>query len=463
MSRFHLLILWVLTLIAGIIFFNAKGSRKESTQTKTLLAQGDEVVPRDLIRTASGLRLSQGEEKTTITINENSWGVAEQDDFSANLSNLSSTFDTLRKLKITQGLAAPSEAWDRFGLNPDAERKEDRPKEIAILAEDGSAAVTIFVGKSREGSGPAAQSGGRFIRLSGDDQSIYVVDESFSSIPTASDSWISKKLPVPEAVLKVRVKPAEGESWTTSRETAIGDMLLEGLPEDQETVMTQTASLKNIFNNSTFMELLSNEDVEKRGAKDETRLVTIETASGITYDYTLIPEKKEDGTVEKNEDTPEAQDNRNYIVRIKLTSGPKTPKKPADDADEATKAGYQALLANMKSAEKTFNKHKKSFENRHFLVANFTVSGLLKEKSQLFQKKQPKAEVASPPVTAPSPASPPASPPKAPNFIPGGPSGGGTPGANPARKRIEAVTPPIAIPQAPKKKAEEAKATKEGE
>ena len=460
MTRIHLLILWVLTLIAGAILINVKGSKHQTPQESTALSQGDTVLNADQLRTSSGLRVSKGNETSSLILNEKDWVVSEQENFPVNIESLSSAFDTLRKLKITQGLPAGPEAWERFGLDESAAKEADQPKVLTLLAEDGSDDLTIYIGKQRE-SGSGQGSRGRFVRFSGDDSSVYIVDEGFDEIRTDSSNWINKSLPKIEAPLRVSVKRESGEEWTVARKTAIGDMLLLNLPEGMETVVAQTAPLKTIFANSTFTELLNEEEVNKRKATGEGREVTIEAASGMTYLYSLVPELKDD-TEEKEEGSDSPQpDNRNYMISLKITSGPKAPEVPAADASEEDKAAYQALLANMKNAEKKYAQDKK-FEGRYFLVPNFVVNALTKQASELQQKIKPKPETPNPTPNAglPNGDTPTTPPVKAPDFIPGGPNNPQPANGKKPRKRIEAVTPPIAIPQLPKKenvKPEESK------
>lgn len=447
MTRIHLLILWVLSLVAGAILFSVKGSKHQATEESTMLAQGDTVLTADQLRTSSGLRVRKGDKTSSLILNEKGWVVSEQKDFPANIETLSAAFDTLRKLKITQGLPAGPEAWERFGLDENAEKEADKPRILSVLAENGSDALTIYIGKQRESNTGAQGPGGRFIRLSSDDSTIYVVEESFDQISAASDSWINKQLPKVDAPLSVSVKRESGDSWTVSRKTAVGDMILEDLDEGNETIVSQTAPLKTIFSANSFTEILTEDEVHRRKAVGEGREVTIVTASGITYLFSLIPELKEEAEKKDDDDQTVKPDSRNYIVSMKMTSGPKPPEKPKEDATQAEKAGYHALVSNMKNIERQYAKDKK-LEGRYFLVPNFVVNALTKQKSELQQKIIAKPEATSPPVSS---ENQPAKPPLAPNFIPGGPNNPQPANGKQPRKRIEAVTPPIAIPQIPKK------------
>ncbi|MGJ8697069.1 MAG: DUF4340 domain-containing protein [Verrucomicrobiaceae bacterium] len=454
MSRLHLLILWVLALVAGVIVFTLKGQKNRAAQNDTDLNQGDTVFEASELRESTGLVYLNGENTSTIKLAENSWIVAEEGDYPATLGSLSRAFDAVRKLKIVQGLPATAEHWARFGLDESAEDPADRPRVLTVLGPDGAPTRSVYIGKPSESTGGNGGTEARFVRFSDDPTGVYIVEEGFDSLPTSSVGWIDKKLPKVEAPLRIEMKPHNElvQPWTVSRKTAGDNFQLEGLRDDLETEITGTAPLRNLMETSTFIELLSEKEVEKRAAKEDARDVIIETASGITYAFHIVPEKKAEPEKkdDKKDDKEEKTDNRNYIVSFKLTSGPKDPVKPGEDATEAQKAGYQALVKNKRLEEQKFAQQK-ALEGRHFLVSNFVVAPLLKPISKLQKMKAPPAP-AKPAGTTPAPVAPKPNVQGAPSIMtPGKPPEG----ANKPRKRIEAVTPPIAIPRAPKAEEKE--------
>tara|TARA_B110000305_G_scaffold78546_1_gene88365 strand:- start:4101 stop:5561 length:1461 start_codon:yes stop_codon:yes gene_type:complete len=455
MSRLQLLILWVLALVAGLIVFSFKGKNRESLSSETNLKQGDTVVSTSDLRSYGGLNYANDENETTLINKAESWLVAEKDDYPVNLVTLGSAFDTVRDLKIVQGLPAEPKHWDRFGLNPDAEDAADRPRQLNLLAKDGTVSKTIFIGKERESTGGQNTSGGRFVRFSDDDSGVYIVQQAFTGLNADPESWIDKKLPKIEGILSIATKPKNElfEPWTVTRKTAIAEFELEGLKDGHETNPTAVAPLKNFLIASSFTSLLSAEEVEKRAEPKDAREITIKTASGISYLFTIVPEKKDAPVDDKEDDKKEKTDERNYIISFKLLTGPSDPAKPADDASEADKAGYQALFANKRVSEARYQEHK-VYEGRQFLVSNFVVNALLKNRYKMHKSKAaPKPAAVSNPVTIPGATIPGATRPNSTPPGPGIPTGNPTKDNANVRKRIEAVTPPIAIPQMPKKEA----------
>ena len=468
MSRIHLLILWVLALVAGIIVISTKGKNREALSAETSLKQGDSPVTSDDLRGYAGLKFTDSKNTSTLVKKEDAWVVAEENDYPVNLQTLGSAFDIVRELKILQGLPAEPKHWDRFGLNLEAEDEADRPRQLSLLDPEGKVAKTIFIGKARESSGgQRGNTAGRFVRFSSDDSGVYIVQQDFSQLKAEPTSWISKVLPGIEGILSIAMKPDNEllPPWTVSRPTAVGDFTLEDLVEGLETNTTAVEPLKNLFASSAFTELLSPEEVAKRAVVEDAREITIKTASGISYLFTIIPERKDAPQEEPADDQAQKTDDRNYIVSFKLLTGPADPAKPADDASDADKAGYQALVANQRITEARYQEHK-AFQGRHYLVNNFVVNPLLKNRHKMHKTKaKPKPAVTTPPIQIPlqgeGATSPARRPAQLPPGFPGGANSKTAPpeGEKAPRKRITAVTKPIAIPR-PDDKAETAEEEK---
>jgi len=445
MSRIHLLILWVLALVAGLIVFSTQGNSRAALASETTLEPGDTPITTADLRGYGGLKFADEKNVTTLLNKDDAWLVVENKDYPVNLQTLARAFDAVRELKIIQGLPAEQKHWARFGLDPEAENEADRPRELSLLSKDGTVAQTIFIGKARETSGGQGRASGRFIRLAGDDSGVYIVQESFSQLNADPLTWIDKSLPKVEGILSITMKPDNKllTPWTVTRPTAVGEFTLDGIAQDQETVASAVAPLKNLFASASFTELLTKEDVLKRAALDETREITIKTASGISYLFTIVPEKRDPPKDEKKD--AEKPDDRNYIVSFKLLSGPSDPEKPTEDSSDADKAGYYALVANQKMAERRYQEQQ-ALQGRHFLVNNFVVNGLLKPRHKMHKTK---ADPAAPAASSAAPSAP--SAPRTGTPPPGFPSATATPPNQPKRTRLQAVTKPIAIPQIPKK------------
>ena len=131
------------------------------------------------------------------------------------------------------------------------------------------------------------------------------------------------------------------------------------------------------------------------------------------------------------------------MVSFKILNGPTELKKPAADATDQEQAEYEARVANRDKLVKNMELQK-TLEGRNFKIAATHIKAINKRKQQL--EKAKKVSVTTDPVKVPTPGpvtdtpSPLVNPPPTPGSTPAPED------AKPPRKRIEAVTPPIAIP-----------------
>jgi hypothetical protein len=462
MSRLHLLILWILAIGAGLVFFNSKKDPDAST-SGTKLETGSSLFESNLVEKIDGLSIVN--EGKTISLNktDGEWLVGEKDNYPANLSNVTRVLDALRDAKVAQGVVASDEYYDRFNLDPAAEDENERPDVITLKQGDEEKAK-IFLGKPRESTGGSGSSAGRFVRLSNDDSGVYIVQEGFAFVGGDPENWIDKTLsPLEEGVIKFEVSAPNDDtfkSWTISRESVRDDFLVEGLGEKEETKTNVTGTLKNTLARATFMELLTAEEAQTRGDLKGVREVKATDSAGSTYLITITPEKKKEDDKEKKEDEPIPA--INYIVTVEIIGGPTVPEPPAEDADTQAKAVYAERVANLSDLSASIARMRKTYQGRHFLVNKGSIGNLLNNRGEFIQpKKEEKkpTKVATPPVRVPS-ANERANPtmPVVPGSNP--PPLIARPKEDPKKPRIEAVTPPIQVP--PVKESEEVTRPKPG-
>ncbi|MEJ6642829.1 MAG: DUF4340 domain-containing protein [Akkermansiaceae bacterium] len=434
MSRLQLLILWILAIVTGIIFFNSKHV-PDSLASETKLEVGDALVANSLVNTLDGLKISADGKTTTLKKIENRWSVVEKGNFPADITQVSRLINNLNETKVAQGVPASAEFYDRFDLDPVAAEDEKKPESITLMKE-GEDDIELFLGKSRESTGGSGGGAGRFVRLGNDDTGVYVTQQAFSALASDPATWIVKTLSlVEEGALKVDVSAPGDDTikpWSVSRKSTVEDLLLTDLTEDEETKINETNQLKNLFTSTTFSELLNAEEAKEKSAETGTREVRITDSSGSVFLFTLTPEKVE-VPEDAPKDQPAATEPANYILSFKVINGPTRPEAPAEDASLQDKANFEARLENMGDIAISVENNKKTYEGRFLLVNKASVTALLKNRADLVQvkkKEKPKTVVTTPPVAVPTPGGPP-------------------PGI--ARPMIRAVTPPVAVPPAPPK------------
>lgn len=452
MSRLHLLILWILAIVAGLLFFNSKKA-PEDASSETALDTGSSLFSNDLVETIDGFKIETSENSVSLKKADGNWVVSEKQDFPANLNTVTRVIEALRETKVAQGVVASNEYYDRFNLDPEAEDEDERPEVITLMSGDKESGK-IYLGKTRKSTGGGGGTAGRFVRLADDESGVYIVQESFAFLGADPDNWIEKVLtPLEEGSIKMEVSAPNDENfkpWVVSRKTVMDDFLIEGLGEKEETKTNETSTLKNNFSRTTFIELLTEEDAKARADEKGRREIKATDSAGSSFLITVTPEKKEEKAEEEKEDkdNPTPTPAVNYILTIKVLNGPTKPEPPAEDADVQEKAVYQQRVANLADLSASVNRMRKTYEGRYFLVNKASIGSITKNRGEFIkpkvEKKKP-VSVTTDPIPVPTPGS-------------GGgntnPLSPGTPPpgiarpkeTNPKKPRIEAVTPPIQVP-----------------
>ncbi len=453
MSRLHLLILWILAIGAGIIFFQMKKDPEEGS-SETQLKTGSSLFSPNLVETIDGFKIETDKESVTLKKVDEKWVVGEQQDFPASINKVTQVIDALREIKVAQGVLASDEYYDRFNLDPEAEDAGERP-EIITLMSGGKESGKLYLGKSRESTGGGGATAGRFVRLADDSSGVYIVQQGFGFLGASPDNWIEKVLtPLEEGVIKLGVTAPNDQNfkpWDISRKTVMDDFLIEGLAEKEETKTNETSTLKNTFKSATFIEILTEEDAQTRSDEKGIREVKATDSAGSTFLITIIPEKKkEDDKDKKDEVTPTPTPAINYIITVKVLNGPTKPVPPAEDASVQEKAVFQQRVENLAQVSASVNRMRDTYEGRYFLVNTASIGSLTKNRGEFIkpkvEKKKP-VSVATDPIPVPDPGSPRTTPKP---VIPGTPPPGiARPKEDMKKKpKIEAVTPPIQVPPA---------------
>ncbi len=406
MSRLHLLILWLLASGAGFLFIKSKKTPDPSA-SKTKLETGSSVFPANLVDRIDEFKIEKDGQTVRVKKMDEQWRVAEQENFPANINTISRVFDALREAKVSQGVVASNEYYDRFQLDPAVENPDERPDSITLLT-SGKEDAKLYLGKSRKATGGASETAGRFVRIAGDDSGVYIVQQSFATLDSDSNNWIDKDFsPLREGSIKISVSAPNDvnfKPWTISRKSVIDDFLMEGLSEKQETKINETGTLKNLFARSSFLELLSEEDAQMRRNEKGTREITAVDSSGASFLIRITPEKTREAEEDKAPDQAAAIPAENFITTLQVLNGPTKPEPPAENADTQTKAVYEQRLANLADLSANVNRLREQFEGRFFLLNKAPLAPVLKSRGEFIQKKKTaplKASVTTPAVQVP--------------------------------------------------------------
>ena len=409
MSRLQLFILWILALGTGYLFVTYKFNDEENA-TKTNLTSGTPLLDPSLIETMSSFKVSRGADTVTVNKVENKWVVEELAQYPANFNSIDRIVESLRNAKVSQGIIATEEYYNRFKLDPNAEKPTDQP-EIITLFSDGEEKATVYLGKNRSSTnGGRETNAGRFVRLANDQSGIYIISNEFTSFTATPSSWIDTTLtPLDEGVIKFEVTAPNDPSfqtWTASRKNVIEKLTIENIEEGFEINPSEIDILTSTLVRSSFLELLTKEEAEERGNSNGLRHIKATDSAGTTYLFSITPVKTEAAPlVDMPAGQPQPLEATQFVLTIEILNGPTMPEPVAEDAHVDEKSVHTQRVLNFGDLSKRVNKLSKLYQDRHFLVNRATVGSFDKSRSDFLKESKPAREPAtvnSPPIRVPT-------------------------------------------------------------
>ncbi|MCW1924106.1 DUF4340 domain-containing protein [Luteolibacter arcticus] len=445
MNKRQVVVLWIVAIVLAAAAFFTRSGNSKGAESKTERSRGQTVLADFPADQVAKIKVSSGENTTTLVRKDGKWTIEEREGYPAKTTSVNDFLRSLAEVKVTEGVeAAPSYA-PRFGMDPGASKPEDRGTEVVLSNDAGTELAHITLGKNLQAAGddPMASmmgggggSTGRFVRNHADETGVYKVSEMFSALTPEPKSWLNDEFLKVEKIKSVTVSPAaqpDKVDWKVTRADENGEFTLDGAQAGETLDTTAASTLKSLFSYARFEDVVSADKASDMGKALEMRTVKIETFEGFVYNITLTPIEAEKP---KEADPNAAPPEENYLMTVDVegtlpTERKKEEKESAEDAKAKDKAfaDRKTELEKRLAAEKAMN-------GKTFQVTKYTVDALLKPRAELIKK--PEAPAAN--NAAPS------------GLPPGFPPGGGvaTPPIQvpprPARKPVEAVTPPIAIP-----------------
>src|SRR5436190_6158221 len=199
MNRKQFLTLVVLAVLVGGFGIYYYGKQKESYSTSTL-QPGQKVIKDFPINDVAHVRIKQSTNEVNLVRGENNvWGVQERWKYPANFTEIGDFLIKMQQLKPVQSVEVGTSQLGRLDL-----AAPDKPgTNTATLVEfkDGKNAnlKSILLGKkySKESApGPFGGGGefpvGRYVLVPENPPKVWLVNETFASIETKPEQWLSK-------------------------------------------------------------------------------------------------------------------------------------------------------------------------------------------------------------------------------------------------------------------------------
>ena len=438
MNKRQVIILWVIAIALAGAVTAVKLSQTQTHESATKRAPGQTLFESFPAAQASAIQIQGAGGTVNLVKKDGKWVVTQREDYPANSTFVNEFIRTLGELKITRGMQAGPSFAPRFGMDESSSVATDRGLTATFTDNAGKEIAKVSLGKNIEsGAADASPMGGgsavgRYIRNHADESGFYAVSEMFPSVSTEASRWLSDTFISPEKIKSITVSQPDKQepAWKLTRETEEAEFKLANAAATEVLDTTATSPFKSLFSYARFEDVVPKDKVAERTATEGKRTAVVETFEGFTYTITATPIKPTPAppAAIKAATPPAAADN--YLLTVSVSAElPKERKKEEGEKPEDAKTKDAAFTERLKTLSEKLQKET-ALAGRTFEVTKSLVEPLLKDRTALITK-----------ATPPTPGA---------NVqkLPGGVIAGPHP-ATATTPPIEAVTPPVSIPEGP--------------
>jgi hypothetical protein len=419
------ILLIVLAALIGIAMI-AQQRKTKRLNTATASVKDRALLLPDLpVNDIKKIRIREGEKQVNLGVNEGKWTVAERSGYPASFDKISRTLINLRELKIAGGQPVSKESLGTMKLlGPDDGSAENTGLEVNLMNDKGESLSGFVAGKTVETTG-GASSGSfngpgdqRSVRVLKEDGVAWMVGDTFSDFTPNPADWLDKKFIDVRKLKSVQITaPNAADSWGAERMDENAEFTLMEPKNGDELDTAKAGGLASLLSNPSFTDVLPKDKATPDFMKGAIT-AKLDTFDGFHYNVKLL-EKKEAGKESETKD---------YLTVNASADLPKERKPEKDEKEEDKKKKDEEFEKNKKELEDKLAAEKNS-DGWVYEVSSYSVTALLKKRSEVLREK-PKAPP-TPEIKVPAPGAAAAAP---------SPAGG--------RKPISVTTPPVSIEDA---------------
>jgi hypothetical protein len=386
MNRNQLLILLVLVVVvggAGIMLHH----RQKASWDGNNPSAGKKLLGDFPINDVAHIQFKQGTNDLNLAKKEGTWRVRERNDYPADFSRIGDLMIKLGDLKIVQSEPVGASQLPKLGLVPgdatnsalvaDFKDKDDKPLRSLLL---GKKHMKKSNRPSPMGEMDDEDAGGwpdgRYVKVGSDSKEVVLISDALGNVDPKPSEWLNKDFFKVEKVRSVAVNfPVATNSWKLSRETETGEWKLADAKPAEQLDNSKATSAGNALSAPQFTDV-SLAKPEELGL-DKPTTITLDTFDNFTY------------TLKVGQKT---NDNLPLVVSVAADlAKERTPGK--DEKPEDKDKLEKEFKEKQKKLEEKLNQEK-AYEKWTYLVSNWALDSLLKERAQLLieKKEEPKKE-----------------------------------------------------------------------
>ena len=393
MNRKQLIILVVLVValgIAGKVLYQRNHSSWQGggRQGAALKLMGD--LP---INDVAAIVIKGGTNELDLVKKDNLWRVKERDDYPANFSEISGFLLKAVDLKAAQTEEIGPSQLGRYKLLPPGPATN-----TAVLVElrdqNGKVIKSLLLGKThmRKSEGrpsPMGEMGdnegwpdGRYVMVGTGAKTVAVISDPLSNLEAKPEAWLNKDFFKVEKIRSIAVAyPVPTNSWKVTRDTETGsDWKLAGAKPEEKIDSAKTSNFSYALSSPSFTDVMPPNTKPEQTGLDKPTVITLDTFDNFTY------------TVKVGQKT-----NDNMPMVVAITAQIPKERTPGKDEKAEDKARLDKEFKDKQKKLEDKLAQEKRFENWKYLVSNWTLESLLKDRGQLLveKKEEPKKETGS--------------------------------------------------------------------
>jgi len=401
MNRKQLIILLGLVVVLGIAGLALHKRNQTSWQGGGRQGAAAKLLGDLPVNDVASIVIKGGTNELVLARQDNLWRVKQRNDYPANFTEISSFLLKAADLKAVQTEEIGPSQLGRYKLLPPGPATN-----TAVLLElrdqGGKVIKSLLLGKThmRKSEGrpsPMGEMGesegwpdGRYVMVGTGAKTLAVVSDPLSNVEARPESWLNKDFFKVEKIRSIAVAyPVATNSWKVTRDTeTASDWKLADAKPDEKLDSSKTSSFSYALSSPSFTDVLPADTKPEQTGLDKPTVVTIDTFENFTYAIKL---------------GQKTNDNLPTVVAVTAQiAKERTPGKDEKPEDKA-------------KLDKEFKDKQKKFEDKLaqeqgygkwvYLVSNWTVDSLLKERNQLMveKKEEPKKDEPAAPTAEPKP------------------------------------------------------------
>jgi hypothetical protein len=382
-----LLVLVVMLGVAGKVLYqrNQTSWQGGGRQGAALKLMGD--LP---VNDVAAIVIKGGTNRLDLVRKDNLWQVKERNDYPANFSQIREFLLKAVDLKAAQSEEIGPSQLGRYKLLPPGPATN-----TAVLVEmrdqNGKVIKSLLLGKThmRKSEGrpsPMGEMGdnegwpdGRYVMVGTGAKTVAVISDPLSNLEAKPEAWLNKDFFKVEKIRSIAVAyPVPTNSWKVTRDTETGsDWKLADAKPEEKIDSAKTSSFSYALSSPSFTDVMPPNTKPEQTGLDKPTVITLDTFDNFTY------------TVKVGQKT-----NDNMPMVVAITAQIPKERTPGKDEKAEDKARLDKEFKDKQKKLEDKLSQEQAYEKWVYLVSNWTVDSLLKERAQLLveKKEEPKKD-----------------------------------------------------------------------